>query len=305
MDRWHPERNSDAVRSYRGGRDGDARDNRAGRGYVQRDYRNDRDRDGRDYGNDQDHRGGGRDREDAPRYYDASRHREEERYRDERSRDKRPFRDMHPEQCSDAQWPRGKPSAELEAMRHELREAENRLQQLRAEVDREEREEEESDERWEAAKVQRESKSAQGKGGLSGDFDSAAAKPPPPPKPLVPLGNFSLLLVKHSASETVPQNRSLEAALQRLRKVREKILSPSDFNIKQPPKPKEVLKRFTDAARLQSDCPTSARKGGELGQVMPGMLPPELEREARGLNVGNVSREVRSVEGCGILLRTA
>ena len=46
-------------------------------------------------------------------------------------------------------------------------------------------------------------------------------------------------------------------------KVHEKVTAPSDFNVKQKAKPKEVKRRFTDAAKGQSDHAT-AREGGEL-----------------------------------------
>lgn len=187
------------------------------------------------------------------------------------------------------------PRGDLEGMRRELRDAEARLHQLRDEVEREERAEAEEDARYEAEKAQRQLE-------LSAP---PPPPPPPPPRPVRPLGTFSLLLVKHAACETAPQNRSVDEASTRLRRVREKITSASDFNKKAPPKPKEVLKRFTDLARLQSDCPISARKGGALGQVVTGQLPVELEEEAIALDVGQVSREVQSSEGCGILLRTA
>ena len=91
-----------------------------------------------------------------------------------------------------------------------------------------------------------------------------------------------------------------EKAQLRLRKARERILAPSDFNVKLPAKPKEVRKRFADAGRGQGDC-----RGSELGEVMPGALPPPVEAAARGLEVGGVSDVSDSDEGVHLLLRTA
>ena len=57
----------------------------------------------------------------------------------------------------------------------------------------------------------------------------------------------------------------LRHRLRRRRKLRDKICAPSDFNVKQPAKPKEIKRRFADAAKLSSDCAESGRGGGEEG----------------------------------------
>ena len=89
----------------------------------------------------------------------------------------------------------------------------------------------------------------------------------------------------------------------RLRKLRDKICAPSDFNVKQPAKPKEIKRRFADAAKLSSDCAESGRGGGDLGSVMSGTLAPALDAAARGLAVGAVSEEVQTPDGLHLLLR--
>ena len=79
--------------------------------------------------------------------------------------------------------------------------------------------------------------------------------------------------------------------------------APSDFNVKQPAKPKEVRKRFSDVAKQQSDC-ESYSKAGELGEVYPGGLLPPVEAAARSLSVGDVSEVVECEDGYALLYRT-
>ena len=133
-------------------------------------------------------------------------------------------------------------------------------------------------------------------------------RPPSPPRPL---GEFALILIKHrdsaepSASrDGAAQNRSAEHAARHVQKLRDKITAPSDFNVRQPAKPKEVRKRFTDAARRESDHST-ARDNGAVGEVMSGDLSPELEAAARALRVGGVSEAVETAAGIHLLYRSA
>ena len=74
--------------------------------------------------------------------------------------------------------------------------------------------------------------------------------------------------------------------------------------MRQPAKPKEVRKRFTDAARRESDHST-ARDNGAVGEVMSGELSPELEAAARALKVGGVSDAVETAAGIHLLYRSA
>ena len=133
-------------------------------------------------------------------------------------------------------------------------------------------------------------------------------RPPSPPRPL---GEFALILIKHRESaepsasrDGAAQNRSAEHAARHVQKLREKICAPSDFNVRQPAKPKEVRKRFTDAARRESDHST-ARDNGAVGEVMSGDLSPELEAAARALRVGGVSDAVETAAGIHLLYRSA
>ena len=128
--------------------------------------------------------------------------------------------------------------------------------------------------------------------------------------PTYEIGTFSMILVKHSGSADPTCWRSQRAitlsvdeSRTRLRKLRDKICAPSDFNVKQPAKPKEIKRRFADAAKLSSDCAESGRGGGDLGSVMSGTLAPALDAAARGLAVGAVSEEVQTPDGLHLLLR--
>ena len=139
------------------------------------------------------------------------------------------------------------------------------------------------------------------------DYDRRPQQPRPPS----PLGDFHLILIKHrdsaepSASrDGAAQNRSAEHAARHVQKLRDKICAPSDFNVRQPAKPKEVRKRFTDAARRESDHST-ARDNGAVGEVMSGDLSPELEAAARALRVGDVSDAVETAAGIHLLYRSA
>lgn len=128
--------------------------------------------------------------------------------------------------------------------------------------------------------------------------------------PAVELGSFSMILIKHSGSADPTCwrthrsiDRSVDESRTRLRKLREKICAPSDFNVKQPAKPKDVKKRFDAAAKLSSDCDESARKSGDIGSVMTGTLAPALDAVARRLAVGAVSEEIVTQDGLHLLLR--
>jgi peptidyl-prolyl cis-trans isomerase D len=58
---------------------------------------------------------------------------------------------------------------------------------------------------------------------------------------------------------------------------------------------------FDVAAEKNSDDPESARRGGDLGYVIRGMLPPEVEEAAFKLRVGENSKPVESKFGWHIL----
>lgn len=143
------------------------------------------------------------------------------------------------------------------------------------------------------------------------ELESGSAEPEPEADDTpVELGSFSMILFKHSGSADPTCwrthqliDRSVDESRNRLRKLRDKICAPSDFNVKQPAKPKDVKKRFDAAAKLSSDCGESARKSGDIGSVMSGTLAPALDAVARRLAPGAVSEEVETPDGLHLLLR--
>ncbi|HNW43256.1 MAG TPA: peptidylprolyl isomerase [Elusimicrobiales bacterium] len=58
---------------------------------------------------------------------------------------------------------------------------------------------------------------------------------------------------------------------------------------------------FDDAAAKYSEDAESARNGGDLGYIVKGMLPAELEKTAFGLQVGEISQPMRTKFGWHIL----
>jgi len=62
---------------------------------------------------------------------------------------------------------------------------------------------------------------------------------------------------------------------------------------------------FTALARKASDDKESAARGGDLGEVRPGMLPPELDAALVALKPGQVSKPVRTQYGYHLIKLTA
>lgn len=60
---------------------------------------------------------------------------------------------------------------------------------------------------------------------------------------------------------------------------------------------------FADIARDASDCP-SGSSGGDLGQFGRGMMVPEFEQAAFGLDVDSLSGPVETDFGYHLILRT-
>jgi len=61
---------------------------------------------------------------------------------------------------------------------------------------------------------------------------------------------------------------------------------------------------FADVARQHSDCP-SGRQGGDLGAFGRGMMVPEFEEAAFGLEVDEISGPVETNFGYHLIQRTA
>lgn len=120
-----------------------------------------------------------------------------------------------------------------------------------------------------------------------------------------------MIVIKHidstdpvSSRDGVTVTRTQKEAIGRIKKIRDKVCAPSDFNVKMPAKPKEVKRRFVDAAKAQSDH-TTYKDGGDLGIVVTGSLPPAVEKAAFALKENAISAEVSSEEGVHLLLRAS
>jgi peptidyl-prolyl cis-trans isomerase C len=61
---------------------------------------------------------------------------------------------------------------------------------------------------------------------------------------------------------------------------------------------------FGEAAKQNSDCPSSAQ-GGDLGSFGRGMMVPEFEEAAFALDVGATSDVVKTDFGYHLIMRTA
>jgi peptidyl-prolyl cis-trans isomerase C len=60
---------------------------------------------------------------------------------------------------------------------------------------------------------------------------------------------------------------------------------------------------FADLAKQHSTCP-SRRKGGNLGEFGRGQMVKEFEKVAFGMNVGEISKPVKTKFGYHIIMRT-
>jgi len=60
---------------------------------------------------------------------------------------------------------------------------------------------------------------------------------------------------------------------------------------------------FGELAREHSDCP-SGRQGGDLGEFGRGMMVPEFEAAAFGMDVGDISDAVETDFGVHLIHRT-
>lgn len=89
-------------------------------------------------------------------------------------------------------------------------------------------------------------------------------------------------------SDTVSASHILVGSLNEAVEVRNAILSGSEFG---------------DLAKTHSKCP-SGQNGGSLGSFPRGMMVPEFETAAFGLNVGEVSEPVQTGFGYHIIHRT-
>lgn len=109
----------------------------------------------------------------------------------------------------------------------------------------------------------------------------------------------SHLLIKHKESRRpaswkdpegkVITRRTKEQAIEKLQMIRDEIASGRE--------------RFSDLARVESDC-SSAKRGGDLGRFGPGQMQKPFEEATYDLEVGELSDIVETDSGVHIILRT-
>lgn len=84
-------------------------------------------------------------------------------------------------------------------------------------------------------------------------------------------------------------------AAKHLRLLREVLIQEgSDLNA--------LVEQFAETAREHSDC-GSAKKGGDLGVVIPGRMQPAFEEASFALNVGEMSGVIETESGMHVILR--
>lgn len=99
----------------------------------------------------------------------------------------------------------------------------------------------------------------------------------------------SHILLMYKGSMRSSASRSKDEALQLAQKLSTDVAGGGDF---------------ADLARAHSDCPSKGQ-GGDLGQFGRGMMVPEFENAAFGLDVGQTSGVVETPFGYHLIQRTA
>lgn len=98
----------------------------------------------------------------------------------------------------------------------------------------------------------------------------------------------SHILLAFDGSQNSSATRSREAALSEITELKTQLEGGADF---------------VALATEHSDCPSS-RKGGDLGDFGRGMMVPEFEQAAFGMDVGNVSEVFETAFGYHLVHRT-
>ncbi|HAH08084.1 MAG TPA: hypothetical protein DCM05_16430 [Elusimicrobia bacterium] len=96
----------------------------------------------------------------------------------------------------------------------------------------------------------------------------------------------SHILVKVSAAGAAPSMMERNQALKRAEALKKKIADGADFG---------------EVAAKESDDIESAPRGGDLGFILKGWMPPEFENAAFTLPVGEVSEPVETKFGCHLI----
>jgi parvulin-like peptidyl-prolyl isomerase len=99
----------------------------------------------------------------------------------------------------------------------------------------------------------------------------------------------SHILLMYAGSERSSATRSKDAALSEIEVLKARLGEGADF---------------AELARENSDCP-SGQSGGDLGSFSRGMMVPEFDTAAFGLEVGATSDVVETPFGYHLILRTA
>lgn len=105
-----------------------------------------------------------------------------------------------------------------------------------------------------------------------------------------PMVYVSHILIRHSKSahDSALFKRTREEAKKIINEIHEKLIKGTIT--------------FENAAKESSDCETKER-GGELGWIKRKMMPPEFEKVAWGLGIGQFSSPFETVEGYHIVFR--
>ncbi len=98
----------------------------------------------------------------------------------------------------------------------------------------------------------------------------------------------SHILLMHEASDRSSATRTKEEAAAEIAELQTQIADGADF---------------AELATKHSDCPSSS-KGGDLGEFGRGMMVPEFEETAFGLDVGATSGVIETSFGYHLIQRT-
>lgn len=90
------------------------------------------------------------------------------------------------------------------------------------------------------------------------------------------------ILIKFQSSDILSKNKALE----KVKSIRQRLIKGEDFE---------------EVAEKESDDTESAKRGGDIGYVIKGMLPEELDRVAFSINPGDISDVIETTFGYHII----
>ena len=109
------------------------------------------------------------------------------------------------------------------------------------------------------------------------------------------------ILVKHDKSRNPSSWK--EPKITRSKQEAVKILNDFIEELRSIKSSEERLKRFSDIAKVHSDC-SSAKSGGDLGKFVRGQMQPSFEKASFALSVDEMSGVVHSDSGVHVIFRT-